>query len=331
MRAARIHTYGDADVFQIDDVDKPTPSPNDLLVRVRAASVNPIDWKIRMGSQQAFIRYKLPWILGLDVSGEVEAVGARVTGFEVGDEVYSVTDYQRPGSYAEYMLVDAKIAARKPKNLSHEQAAAVPLAGLTAWQCLVTTAKIKAGDKVFIQAGSGGVGTLAIQIAKAKGAEVTTTCSTRNVELCEALGADRVVDYTQEDYAEVVRDQDIVLDSLGGEDRAKALACLRKGGRHVSIVSDIPPNVKRYGTLLGPVIAVLKMIWFAIVALFTRRVRSHFVLQRPNGDHLDSMARLIETGEITPRIDSTHDLSEIAHAHRLSESKRAQGKIIVVP
>jgi alcohol dehydrogenase len=331
VKAARIHRYGDADVFQIDEVERPQPGPDDLLVRVCAAGVNPIDWKIRMGSQKAFIRYRLPWILGLDVSGVVEAVGERVTDFAPGDSVYSVTDYKRPGSYAEYMLVDHSIAAHKPERLSHEEAAGVPLAGLTAWQCLVTSAGIGPGDRVFIQAGSGGVGTFAIQIAKALGAHVTTTCSTRNVELVKRLGADEVVDYTKQDYAEVVRDQDMVLDSLGGEHRARVLPCLKTGGKHVSIVSDIPPKVKRYGALLGPVVAVLAMVGFAVRALVARRVRSAFVLQRPSGEQLGQLAELIDAGKVTPMLDSTFALEDIAEAHRQSESKRAQGKIVVVP
>lgn len=330
MRAARIHKYGPADVFQIDEVDRPEPGPNDLLVKVFAASVNPIDWKIRMGSQRAFIRYELPRILGLDMSGVVEAVGDRVDDYAVGDEVYAVTDYQRPGSYAEYMLVDASLVSRKPRNLTHAEAAALPLVGQTAWQCLAK-AKVGEGDRVFIQAGSGGVGSIAIQLARALGAEVTTTCSTRNVEMVRRLGADHVVDYTQEDYAEVVRDQDMVLDALGGEDRWRVLKCLKPGGRHVTIVSDIPPHVERWGPLVGFVVAVLKMVWFGVWALTTRFVRSSFVLQRPNGAQLAEITQMVEAGEIEPEIDSIHALDEIAEAHRRSETKRAQGKIIVLP
>jgi len=329
MKAAIVPTYGAPDVFELVDLPKPVAGPEDVVVAIRASSVNPIDWKLRKGSQRAVVRYKLPWVLGLDFSGVVLDVGSAVTAFKAGDDVFGCADYKRQGCYAEMVAVAQSALARKPAALSHEQAATLPLAGLTAWQCLHTTAAMKAGDKVFIQAGSGGVGSLAIQLAKHAGAEVTTTCSGRNVELVRSLGAHHVVDYTKESFAEVVRDQDIVLDALGGDARWQALACLRRGGRHVSICSDIPNHVKRFGPTLGMGVAVSRLAWFAAVARLGHRVKSSVVIQRPNGEQLTELAGLVAAGDVRPVIDRVFSLDDIAAAHTYSETGRARGKIVI--
>lgn len=329
MRAAIISRYGEPNVFELVDLPAPTPGDGDVLVDVWASSVNPIDWKIRKGAERLFIRYKLPWVLGLDFSGVVSAVGAGVSGFSEGDEVFGCADYKRPGCYAEQVVVAASALAKKAPSLSHEQAASLPLAGLTAWQCLYDTARVTSGQKVFIQAGSGGVGTLAIQLAKNTGAEVTTTCSGRNAELVTQLGADHVVDYTTTKFAEVVKDQDFVLDSLGGKARWEALACLKRGGHHVSITSDIPTNVGKYGVVLGPIVSILTLAWFAFVAKARHGVKSRVVVQRPNGSQLQEIADLCEAGAIKPVLDRVFPLEDIAGAHTYSQTARARGKIIV--
>ncbi|MCA9609375.1 MAG: zinc-binding dehydrogenase, partial [Myxococcales bacterium] len=221
MRAARIHAYGAPDVLQVDEVPDPEPGPRDLLVEVHASSINPVDYKIRSGGQRALIHYRLPWILGLDFSGVVRKVGAKVTRFQVGDEVYGSPTHRRPGCYAELLCVDERQAARKPRNMTHAEAASIPLVGMTAWGALVVQGRLRAGEKALITAGSGGVGSFAIQLAKSLGAHVATTCSARNAELVRSLGADEVIDYREQRVEEVLSGYDYVLDALGGEERER--------------------------------------------------------------------------------------------------------------
>lgn len=337
MRAVLLTGYGDADTLELGERPTPKPGPRDLRVAVHAASINPIDTKIRAGAQRLVIRYKLPHVLGLDVAGTVVEVGGKVTRFKVGDAIMASLDYKRDGSYAEEVLVDEGIAARKPEGLSFEQAAGLPLAGLTAWQALVKTARMTSGDKVFIQAGAGGVGHLAIQLAKAMGAEVTTTCSERNREFVTELGADHVIDYRKEDYAEVLAApdseqdlrQDIVLDSLGYEHRQKSLAVLKPGGAHVSIVSDMPGKVKQHGPLFGSLRAIGGVARFMLLARL-RGYRASSVLQRPNADQLAELGKLCDEGKMSVTVDKTFSLEDLPEAHRASESGRTRGKLIVV-
>ncbi len=335
MKAAIIDQYGQPDVFRVVDLPHPEPGPNDVVVAVRASSVNPIDWKIRKGTQRAIIRYKLPWVLGLDFSGVVEAVGGNVTRFSKGDAVFGCADYKRQGTYAELLAVDQSALARKPDSMSHEEAATLPLAGLTAWQCLFGKGPLTRLERdgrpqrVFIQAGSGGVGSLAIQIAKHAQAEVTTTCSARNTAMVRELGADRVVDYTKEAFQDVVADQDFVLDALGGDARWQALDCLAPGARHVTICSDIPHHVGKYGALPGVAIAASKLVGFAVYARIKHGVRSSVVIQRPNGSQLTDLAALVESGHVRPVVDRVFSLDAIADAHIYSETGRARGKIVV--
>lgn len=330
MRAAFLTEYGPADLLEVRDTEDPSPEDYDLLVTVKAASVNPIDTKIRGGTQRAIIRYSLPWILGLDVAGVVEAVGAKVTKFKVGDEICASLNYKRPGAYAEKVLVHQDIAATKPKNASFEEAAALPLAGLTAWQSLAVSAGLKEGQRVFIQAGAGGVGHLAIQIGKILGAHVATTCSTRNVDFVKSMGADEVVDYTQDQYDEVLSNFDVVLDSLGGEHRKRALASLKKGGKHVSIVSDMPANVKKRGPYLGVLTSFIGVGGFMLCAR-TQGIRSSMVVQSPHGEQLDKLCRYVESGVLKVVIDKSFKLEDIVEAHKASESGRTVGKVVVTP
>lgn len=327
MRAARIHEYGPPEVLRIEEVPRPSPGPDDLLVEVHAASVNPIDTKIRRGGQRGAVRLRLPAILGLDVSGVVVEVGRRVTRFKPGDAVFSSPTHRRPGTYAEYTVLHQDQTAPKPANLTHEEAASIPLVGLTTWQCF-EDAKLQRGESVFIPAGSGGVGTFAIQLAKQLGAHVTTTTSARNVELVTALGADRVVDYGKERFEEVVTDQDVVLDTLGHEAREKALGVLRRGGRLVSIVGGLPEATERYGPNLALLVAGLGILRLRIAGL-RRGLRATMVVRDPDGAQLALIGGLCASGAIRPVVDRVYPLDEITEAHRHSESGRARGKIVV--
>lgn len=328
MRAAQIQAYGPPEVLQIADVERPVAGPRDVLIELYAAAVNPIDWKIRSGYQRAVIRYKLPHTLGLDGSGVVREIGSKVTRFAVGDEVYTSPTHRRPGTYAEWVAVDEREVAHKPKSLTHQQAAGIPLAGLTAYQALVEEAGIQAGHKVFIQAGAGGVGTLAIQIAKHMGCEVATTCSARNVELVRALGADRVIDYNVEAYDEVLRDYDVVLDSLGGDHKARYHKVLNKGGVVVSIVNDVPTLVDQHGHYLGLGCVIVRMLNNKLSA-WRNGLRYAQVLKSSDGVALEKLSEIIDGGAVQAAVDRVFELEQIVAAHRYGETGRARGKIII--
>jgi alcohol dehydrogenase len=327
VRAARIHAYGGPEEIVIDDVPRPAVGPRDVLIEVHAAAVNPIDFKLRSGGQKAVVRWKLPHTLGMDASGVVVEAGDKVSRFEVGDAVFTSPTHAREGTYAEFVAVDEREVARKPSNVSHQEAAGIPLAGLTALQC-VDAARVKSGDKVLVQAGAGGVGSIAIQICKHRGAEVATTCSSRNVELCTKLGADRVVDYTKERFDEVLNDYDVVLDMLGGDALRQGRTILKRGGYLVTVVSDIPTTVKRYGHYLGIIVAMGGLVAFKLGCMF-RGLRFRYVLRKSDPKDLTKLSELIEAGAIEPLIDRVLPLEEAIDAHRHIESGRARGKIIL--
>jgi len=327
VRAIQIHAYGGPDVLRLDEVPRPEPRPRDLLVRVCAAAVNPVDWKLRSGRH--ILRYRLPWILGLDVSGVVEAVGSKVTRFAPGDEVWSSPVHNRPGTYADYVCIDEQQVARKPTNLDHEEAASVPLVGLTATQCLVDMGAVGPGHRVLIHAGAGGVGSFAIQLAKHLGAEVITTCSDRNVDFVRELGADQVVDYRAERFEEVLSGLDLVLDSLGEEAFAQNLRVLRRGGKLANIALDVGRHVTRYGrplsfvTLVG---ALAKLYGWPRLA---KGVQARHVIKRSDGEQLGRITEWCERGVIRPIVDRVVPLEDIQAAHRHSETQRARGKIVL--
>ena len=329
MRAARIHEYGGPEVLRVEEVDKPSPGPRDVLVRVRATAVNPVDWKVRSGGQRNIMRYTLPWILGLDVSGVVEALGANVTRFKVGDEVWSSPIHRRPGTYAEYVCIDEREVSRKPANLTHEEAASIPLVGLTAYQCLVEACKLTAGQRVLIHAGAGGVGSFAIQLAKHLGATVVTTASARNEAFVRELGADEVIDYTVGSFADGCAPVDAVLDSLGESAFEGNVQVLRRGGRMANITFDVARHIEKGGsffslfTLAGAFLRMLLVPWFR------KRIHSRHVIKRCDGEQLAVIAGLCEAGKIKPIIDRVVPLADIQDAHRHSESHHARGKIVV--
>jgi NADPH:quinone reductase-like Zn-dependent oxidoreductase len=300
-----------------------------VLVRVHASSVNPVDTKLRSGAQRLLVRYRLPWILGLDVSGVVEAVGSKVTRFEAGQEVFGSPRHNRPGCYAEFVAVDERELALKPQSLSHEEAASIPLAGLTAWDCLVVQSRLREGERALVQAGSGGVGSLAVQLAHHLGAIVATTCSARNVELVRKLGADIVVDYTKERFEDALEPQDVVLESLGWDSVRRSLSLLRRGGRLSSIQPELPKAAARYGQLLGLLLTGLKMAWLPLRGLLRGARARNLMVREPSGDNLSELAKLIEQGALKPVVDRVVPLADIAEAHRHSETGRARGKIVI--
>ena len=306
MKAVRIHGYGNADVLVYEDAPMPGIQPTDVLVRVVAASVNPIDWKIREGYLKQMLSYPLPLTLGWDVSGVVEAVGSDVSRFKVGDPVYSRPDIKRNGTYAEFVAIRADEVAHKTKTISHVEAASLPLAGITAWEALFKAGQLAAKQRVLIHAGSGGVGSLAIQLAKARGAFVIATTSGRNGSFVKSLGADEVIDYRTQRFQDVAKDIDVVFDTIGGEVQEASWSVLKPGGILVSITS--PPAAGR-AKALG--------------------VRSAFVFIEPNADILAQIAEYVDAGSLRPIVGAEFALKDIAKAHALSQSGRSVGKIVL--
>jgi NADPH:quinone reductase-like Zn-dependent oxidoreductase len=304
IKAVRIHAYGGVEALTLDAIEKPTPGKGEVLVKTFAAGVNPVDWKIRDGMMGP--RLKLPFTLGHDISGEVEAVGEGVTEFKPGDEVFAYLALQRGGGYAQYAAVPVKELAKKPKSIDHVYAAAVPLAALTAWQALFDKADLQPGQTVLIHAGAGGVGHFAIQLAKWKGAKVIATASARNHDFLRELGADVCVDYTKERFEDVAKNVDVVLDPIGGETQDRSLATLKDGGILVSIVQ--PPNPAK---------------------LKDRNLRGLVMLVQPNGAQLAKLAELVDSGKLKPHVSDTLPLGEVAKAHELSAAGRTRGKIVL--
>ncbi len=304
MKAIRIHNYGGPEVLKYEDAPRPQPQAGEVLVRVHGAGVNPIDWKVREGHMKDFWPHKFPLILGWDLSGVVEQLGRGVSRFKIGDEVYSLPDPTRDGAYADYIVVRESELALKPKSLHHPRAATVPLAALTAWQSLFDTAQLQPGQRVLIHAGSGGVGHLAVQLAKWKDAYVFATASTKNQDLLRKLGVDEPIDYTQQRFEDVARNIDIVLDTLGGETQERSWSVLEKGGVLVSLVQ--PPS-EETAKELG--------------------VRAALLGAQPNGAQLAEIAKIIDSGKLTPVINRILPLSEARRAHELSQSGHTHGKI----
>jgi NADPH:quinone reductase-like Zn-dependent oxidoreductase len=266
--------------------------------------VNPIDWKVREGHAKDFLPHKFPLILGWDLSGVVEALGKGVSRFKIGAEVYSCPDPTRDGAYADYIVVRESQLALKPKSLHHIRAATVPLAALTAWQALFDTAQLQPGQRVLIHAGSGGVGHLAAQLAKWKGAYVFATASTKNQDLLRKLGVDEPIDYTQQRFEDIARKIDIVLDTIGGETQERSWSVLKKGGNLVSLVQ--PPSEEKAKEL---------------------GVHAVFVGGQPSGAQLAEIAKIIDSGKLAPIIDRIFPLCEARRSHELSQSGHTHGKI----
>jgi alcohol dehydrogenase len=328
MKAFGIRRYKGA-IEQLE-LPRPEPGPDDLLVRVRAASVNPLDFKIQAGGVKVVLPYRMPLVLGNDLSGDVEAVGARVTRFKPGDAVYARLDKDRIGAFAEWALVRQAAAARKPVGLDHRQAASLPLVALTAWQSLVDVAHLERGMKVLIHAGSGGVGTIAIQIARHLGATVATTASARNHELVRSLGADLIIDYKTTRFEEVARDQDIVFDTQGGETLLRSFDAVKAGGVVVTVGGRPDGTWARGWGLSLPVVWILTLLARPITRRAKRRpARFEYFFMRPSGEQLEHISTLVEAGAIRPVVDRSFPLDQTAEAVAYVESGRAVGKVVI--
>ncbi|MCC7111955.1 MAG: NADP-dependent oxidoreductase [Deltaproteobacteria bacterium] len=330
MKAFMLDRYGSKVALRSGEVGDPELRDDDVLVRVHAASVNVLDSKIRSGELKLILPHRLPLVLGHDLAGVIERAGAAVKHFRPGDEVFARPADLRVGTFAERIAVQEGDLAKKPKCLTMVEAAALPLVGLTAWQALVEVGQLKEGQKVFIQAGSGGVGTFAIQLAKHLGASVATTTSSANVELVRALGADVVVDYKKEDFEARLRDYDLVLHSQDKKALDKSLRVLRAGGRLVSISGPPDPD---FATAIGAP-------WF--VRLFTRIVSAgprrtarslgttfSFLWMKPNGDQLGKIAALVDDGRLRPVLDRVFPFEATEEALRYVETGRAKGKVVI--
>lgn len=308
MKAVVIEEYGGLNELKEKVIDKPIPLDNQVLVEVKAASVNPIDWKLREGYLQDRYDFEFPIILGWDVAGVVADVGKHVQGFEIGDRVFARPELTRLGTYAEYTVVDDLLLAKIPDNLSFDEAASIPLAGLTAYQALFDALEIMEGQKVLIHAGAGGVGTYAIQLAKLKGAYVATTASKKNHGYLTSLGADKCIDYKTESFEEILSEYDAVFDTVGGQTLLNSMKVLRKGGKIVSIVE--PPSEQMAGQY---------------------GIREQFLWLIPRGDQLQELASLLGEGRLKPAPLETFPFSEkgVRNAQELSESGHTRGKIVI--
>jgi NADPH:quinone reductase-like Zn-dependent oxidoreductase len=330
MKAFILDRHGSADRVRAGEVPDPELREDDVLVQIHAAGVNLLDSKIRNGEFKRILPYRLPLILGHDVAGVVVQVGSRVRQFKPGDEVYARPPDGRIGGFAEFVAIKDDCVAVKPKALSMEEAASIPLVGLTAWQALIERAHLKRGQKVLIHAGSGGVGTLAIQLAKHVGATVATTTSTANVDLVRSLGADVVIDYKKEDFTQVLRDYDVVLNSLDKVTLEKSLEVLKPGGQLISISG--PPDVA-FARSIGaswPLRLIVGALSYGIGAKAKRRqVHYSFLFMRANGGQLTEIASLIDAGIIRPVVDRVFPFASTKEAMAYVEAGRAKGKVVV--
>lgn len=306
MHAVRMHSYGGPEVLVHEEVPIPQPDTGELLVRVKAAAVNPVDWKIREGYLREMLPHRLPLIMGWDVSGVVEAIGPGVTRFRAGNEVFSRPDILRDGAYAEYVVIRESEAAFKPVYIDHLHAAAIPLAGITAWKALIETAGVLPGQRVLIHGAAGGVGSFAVQFAKNRGARVIATASEHNHDYLQRLGADEVIDYRNVPFENLVREVDVVFDTIGVDTQERSWQVLKKGGMLVSIVS--PPSAELAAN---------------------HGVRQAFVFIQPDAAVLAELAKLVDAGKLRPFVEEVLPLAEARRAQELSQTGHVRGKIVL--
>lgn len=308
MKAIVIDEYGGIEVLKEREVPRPEIKENQVLIEMHATSVNPIDWKIRKGYRKDRLPLQFPVILGGDAAGVIVEKGLKVSSFAVGDRVFARPRTSSQGTYAEYVATEEDLLAKIPDSIGFNEAASVPLATLTAWQCLIDIGKIQQGDKVLIHAGAGGVGTMAIQIAKIFGAYVATTGSGKNEEFLKELGADLVIDYEKQDFEKVLKDYDFVLDAMGGDVQMKSFSMMKKGGTLVSIIST--PDAKEAQA-------------YGVTAVYH--------LLSAKGEQLKTVAKLMEEKKLKPFVGQVFSFSELGlkAAHALSESHHAKGKIVI--
>lgn len=312
MKAVILQKYGASDLLQYVDIDKPTIAEDQVLIEVRASSINPLDWKVRQGMLKAFSGKKFPKILGFDVAGIVAEIGSNVTQFKLGDAVFACTSLRFQGNTnAEYVAVSESLLAPKPANISDEEAAGVPLAALTALQALRDRGQVKAGDRVLINGASGGVGTFAVQIAKVLGAKVTGVCSTKNMDLVRSLGAETVLDYTLEDFTQNTVKYDCIFDAVAKQTFPKCRKVLKSKGIYISTLPDLSGA-----------------FWNLLTSILPGKTAKWIVLD-PNAKDLNLLKDWLESDRLRVIVDRVYPLSEVAIAHRYSESGRAVGKIII--
>ena len=306
MKAVSIYSYGGPDVLVYEDAPRPHPADGEVLVRVHAAGINPVDWKIREGHLKDMLHHTFPLVLGWDVSGVVEAVGSGLTRIKAGDEVFSRPDIMRDGAYAEFIVIRESEVALKPKSIDHLHAAALPLGGLTGWQTLFDAGGLQPGQRVLIHAAAGGVGHLAVQLAKWKGAHVIGTAAERNQEFLRKLGVDQVIDYDTERFEEVIQPVDVVLDTMGGDTQARSWKVLKRGGILVSIAS--PPSAETAAA---------------------QGVRQAFVFTQPNAAELTEIAQLADADKLKVIVETVLPLSDATRGQELSQRGHTRGKIVL--
>jgi alcohol dehydrogenase len=330
MKAFVVDRYQKEAPLRLADVPTPEPREDEVLVDVHAAGVNLLDAKIRGGEFKLILPYRLPLILGHDVAGVVVKAGTRARRFMPGDEVYARADDFRIGTFAEFVPVKEASLALKPKGLTMEEAASIPLVGLTAWQALVEKAGLEKGQKVFIQAGSGGVGTFAVQLAKHLGATVASTTGTSNVALVRSLGADVVIDYKTQDIEDVLRDYDVVLNSQDGKTLEKSLRVLKRGGKLISISGPPDPEFAREIAAPAFVRLVIRLLSLGVRRKARRLgVGYAFLFMKASGSQLGEISRLIDAGAIRPVIDRVFPFASTNDALAYVEAGRAKGKVVV--
>lgn len=306
MKAVRIHAYGGPEALVYENAPRPSPEQGEVLVRIHAGAVNPVDWKIRAGYMKDFMPISFPAILGMDLSGVVEAVGPGVKLFKAGDEVYAMANMKKGGTYAEYIAIEEGILAIKPSSLDHVHAAAIPLAGLTAYHGLFEVGNLKSGQKVLIHGAAGGVGAFAVQLAKWKGAHVIGTASTRNLAFLRELGVEQAIDYTAKPFEKGLSDVDLVIDTVGGETQQRSWRVLKKGGILASTVGEPPVPAD------APQNAVAKAIQ-----------------NRPNAEALKVLANLANTGKLLAFVETELSLRDARKAHELNQTGHTRGKIVL--
>lgn len=306
MKAIRIRAYGGAEQMQLEDAPVPVCGAGDLLVRVVAAGVNPIDWKMRSGAMAAHMPKSFPMTLGSDAAGIVTAVGGGVSDFVLGDEVCFYAEFARGGTYAEYVAVDARQVAKKPRTVSFASASALPMAGQAAWTALIETGQVQRGMRVLIHGGTGALGATAVQLAKEHGAHVTATASGNSLALVKSLGADEVIDYRTQRFEQIARDIDIVLDTLGGPTQEASWATLRQGG--ILVATAMPPPPERAAAA---------------------GVRAAFVFTPPRGAVLAQLAARVDDGRLRIVVGQEFALADASLAHRLGEAGKARGKMLL--
>ena len=331
MQGYVLTRYGDARAMELREVPEPTAGDGEVLVRVRAAGLSPVDYKLREGAMRLLWRLDLPRVAGSELSGVVEGVGSGVTRFAVGDRVFARVDKQKLGAFAPSAVVKETLVARMPESLDFDEAAGLPLAGLTALQALRDELAVAPGNRVFISAGAGGVGTLAIQLAVWMGAAVATTASPRSEELVRSLGAVTVINYRKQKFKDVLSDYDGAFDLTGGQDLMDSFAILKRGAKTVSIAGMPEPTTARVD--LGAGLLVTAALWAASAKIRRqarrRGVGYRFIFMHPSGEDLDLLARLVDSGQLKTVTDRVFPFEEIAEAFAYLEQGHAQGKVVV--